>query len=56
MSVTINANDLSIVHQGSGGEANASEPDVCKTTVGPAVKNIAYENNAKNQRIWQREP
>lgn len=48
MSVTINANDLSIVHQGSGGEANASEPDVCKTTVGPSVKEICYENNAKS--------
>ena len=48
MSVTINVTDLSIVHQGSGGEANASEPDVCKTTVGPAVKEICYENNAKS--------
>ncbi|EFP98261.1 toxin VasX [Vibrio caribbeanicus] len=48
MSVTICSNGLTIVHQGSGGEANASEPDVCKTTVGPAVKNIAYENNAKS--------
>ncbi|SDH46149.1 protein of unknown function [Vibrio xiamenensis] len=48
MSVTINANGLSIVHQGSEGEANASLPDVCKTQCGPAVVPIPYGNNAKS--------
>ncbi|RSD30221.1 PAAR-like domain-containing protein [Vibrio pectenicida] len=48
MPVTINANGLSIVHKGSGGEANATSPDVCLTTVGPAVVRISYGNNAKS--------
>ncbi|PKF48960.1 PAAR-like domain-containing protein [Enterovibrio nigricans] len=48
MSVTINANGLSIVHQGSGGEANATLPDVCLTTQGNAVVPIPYGNNAKS--------
>ncbi|MBU2898632.1 PAAR-like domain-containing protein [Vibrio hepatarius] len=48
MPVTINANGLSIVHKGSGGEANATLPDVCLTTVGPAVVRISYGNNAKS--------
>ncbi|MYM57939.1 DUF4150 domain-containing protein [Vibrio sp. OCN044] len=48
MPVTINANGLSIVHKGSGGEANATSPDVCLTTVGPAVVPIPYGNNAKS--------
>lgn len=48
MSVTINANGLSIVHKGSGGEANATLPDVCLTTVGPSVVPIPYGNNAKS--------
>ncbi len=48
MPVTINANGLSIVHQGSEGEANASLPDVCKTQCGPAVVPIPYGNNAKS--------
>ena len=48
MSVTINANGLSIVHKGSGGEANATLPDVCLTTVGNAVVPIPYGNNAKS--------
>uniref|UniRef100_UPI00311FA8DA DUF4150 domain-containing protein n=1 Tax=Vibrio sp. TaxID=678 RepID=UPI00311FA8DA len=48
MSVTINANGLSIVHKGSGGEANATLPDVCLTTIGPAVVPIPYGNNAKS--------
>ncbi|UTM56017.1 DUF4150 domain-containing protein [Photobacterium sp. CCB-ST2H9] len=47
MGVTISADGLSIVHQGSGGEANASVPDVCMTTVGPSVVPIPYSNHAK---------
>ncbi|WP_052772098.1 DUF4150 domain-containing protein [Vibrio mexicanus] len=48
MPVTINANDLSIVHQGSDGEANASVPDVCLTKVGKPIVPIPYGNNAKS--------
>lgn len=48
MGVTVNADGLSIVHVGSGGEANATSPDVCKTQVGPAVVPIPYGNNAKS--------
>ncbi|MDO6707526.1 PAAR-like domain-containing protein [Photobacterium sp. 1_MG-2023] len=48
MGVTISADGLSIVHQGSGGEANASVPDVCLTTVGKPVVPIPYGNHAKS--------
>ena len=51
MAVTINANGLSIVHKGSGGEANATLPDVCATTVGPSVVNVAYGNSAKSEDL-----
>lgn len=42
MAVTISANGLSVVHKGSGGEANATLPDVCLTTVGKPVVPIPY--------------
>ncbi|WP_456294958.1 DUF4150 domain-containing protein [Vibrio sp. AK197] len=48
MGVTVNANGLSVVHQGSGGEANATLPDVCLTQCGPPVVPIPYGNNAKS--------
>jgi hypothetical protein len=48
MGVTVAANGLSIVHQGSGGEASATLPDVCLTTVGNAVAPIPYGNSAKS--------
>ncbi|MEZ9407949.1 PAAR-like domain-containing protein [Vibrio sp. 10N.286.48.F5] len=48
MGVTVCANGLSVVHQGSGGEANATLPDVCLTTVGKPVVPIPYGNNAKS--------
>ena len=51
MSVTINANGLSVVHKGSGGEANASVPDVCLTKVGKPVVPIPYGNNAKSSDL-----
>ena len=51
MGVTINANGLSIVHKGSGGEANVASPDVCLTTVGVPVVPIPYENNAKSSDL-----
>ncbi|WP_306439769.1 hypothetical protein [Vibrio japonicus] len=47
MGVTICANGLSVVHKGSGGEANATLPDVCLTTVGKPVVPIPYGNNVK---------
>ncbi|WP_063660776.1 DUF3289 family protein [Aliivibrio fischeri] len=51
MTVTINANGLSIIHKGSGGEANATLPDVCATTIGKSTVNIAYGNNAKSSDL-----
>ncbi|MEZ8103237.1 PAAR-like domain-containing protein [Vibrio bivalvicida] len=48
MGVTVCANGLSVVHKGSGGEANATLPDVCLTTVGNSVVPIPYGNNAKS--------
>lgn len=48
MGVTVAANGLSVVHQGSGGEANATLPDVCLTQVGNSVVPIPYGNNAKS--------
>ncbi len=48
MGVTVSANGLSIVHQGSGGEANADIPDICLTQCGPPVVPIPYGNNAKS--------
>lgn len=51
MASTIGANGLSIVHKGSGGEANASVPDVCLTKVGKPVVPIPYGNNAKSSDL-----
>ena len=48
MGVTVAANGLSVVHQGSGGEANATLPDVCLTKVGKPIVPIPYGNNAKS--------
>ncbi len=48
MGVTVGANGLSIVHKGSGGEANATLPDVCLTKVGKPIVPIPYGNNAKS--------
>ncbi|GAK16862.1 LOW QUALITY PROTEIN: hypothetical protein JCM19053_1892 [Vibrio sp. JCM 19053] len=48
MGVTVGANGLSVVHKGSGGEANATLPDVCLTKVGKPVVPIPYGNNAKS--------
>ncbi|MEF1329361.1 PAAR-like domain-containing protein [Vibrio sp. M260121] len=51
MPATIGANGLSVVHKGSGGEANASVPDVCLTKVGKPVVPIPYGNNAKSSDL-----
>ncbi|MBP3139514.1 DUF4150 domain-containing protein [Aliivibrio fischeri] len=51
MTVTVGANGLSVVHQGSGGEASADSPDVCATTVGKSTVNIAYGNSAKSSDL-----
>jgi hypothetical protein len=48
MAVTVAANGLSIIHKGSGGEANATLPDVCLTQMGNAVVPIPYGNSAKS--------
>ncbi len=48
MAVTVSANGLSVIHQGSGGEANATLPDVCLTKAGKPVVPIPYPNNAKS--------
>ncbi|PQJ85048.1 DUF4150 domain-containing protein [Aliivibrio sifiae] len=51
MAATIGANGLSVVHQGSGGEASADSPDVCATTTGKSTSNIAYGNSAKSSDL-----
>lgn len=51
MAATVGANGLSVVHQGSGGEASADSPDVCATTVGNSTVNIAYGNSAKSSDL-----
>lgn len=51
MAITICANGLSIVHKDSGGEASATLPDVCLTTVGNAVVPIPYGNSAKSSDL-----
>ncbi|MDO6706039.1 DUF4150 domain-containing protein, partial [Photobacterium sp. 1_MG-2023] len=48
MAVTVSADGLSIVHQGSEGVANADIPDVCMTQCGPPVVPIPYSNQAKS--------
>ena len=51
LAATVGANGLSVVHQGSGGEASADSPDVCATTVGNSTVNIAYGNSAKSSDL-----
>jgi hypothetical protein len=45
MAVTININDLSLVHKDSGGIATATAPDVCNT---PGAGPIPYPNIARS--------
>lgn len=51
MSVSANANGLSVIHKNSGGEASATLPDVCLTTIGTAVVPIPYGNHAKSSDL-----
>ncbi len=51
MTITINANGLSIVHKDSGAEATASLPDVCLTKVGKPIVPIPYSNSAKSSDL-----
>jgi hypothetical protein len=44
MGVTVNVNDLSLVHKGSGGTTAATAPDVCKTPTGSGPVPIPYPN------------
>ncbi len=46
MSVTINVNGLSLVHQASGGVANATAPDVCLTPAAPSPVPVPYPDVA----------
>jgi uncharacterized Zn-binding protein involved in type VI secretion len=48
MAVTVNVNNLSVVHQGSNGMAIASAPDVCKTPSPAGPVPIPYPNIAKS--------
>lgn len=51
MGVTISADGLSVIHQGSGGEAVATLPDVCLTTMGNSTVAVAYGNSAKSEDL-----
>jgi uncharacterized Zn-binding protein involved in type VI secretion len=54
MPVTTNANDLSIVHRGSGGIASATLPDVCKTpSAGGTPVPVPYPNIALSADLVQ---
>jgi hypothetical protein len=48
MAVTINVNDLSLVHKDSGGVAVNTAPDVCLTPSGSGPVPIPYPNVAKS--------
>ncbi len=49
MGVTINVNNLTLCHKGSGGIATATVPDVCKTPPGPVP--IPYPNVAMSSDL-----
>ena len=49
MAVTINVNNLTLCHKGSGGIATATVPDVCKTPPGPVP--IPYPNVAMSSDL-----
>lgn len=46
MSLTVNVNNLSLAHKGSGGVTTASAPDVCKTPTPGGPVPIPYPNIA----------
>ncbi|XXT25196.1 DUF4150 domain-containing protein [Sorangium sp. So ce429] len=48
MSVTINVNDLSLVHKGSAGFARATLPDVCRTPSPGGPVPVPYPNLARS--------
>lgn len=51
MSVTINVNDLTLVHKGSDGIATAAAPDVCKTPSPGGPIPIPYPNIARSSDL-----
>jgi hypothetical protein len=51
MTVTINVNGLSLCHQGSGGVATATIPDVCKTPSPGGPVPIPYPNIARSSDL-----
>ena len=51
MTVTISINGLSLIHQGSGGVATATLPNVCKKQVGNAVLPVPLPNVAESKNL-----
>jgi hypothetical protein len=51
MTVTVNVNDLTVVHQSSNGLAVASVPDVCKTPSPGGPVPLPYPNIAKSSDL-----
>ena len=51
MPVTINVNDLSLCHKGSGGKTVASVPDVCKTPSPGGPVPVPYPNVALSRDL-----
>ncbi len=49
MAVTININDLTLCHKGSGGVAKSTVPDLCKTP--PDAKPVNYVNVAESKDL-----
>jgi len=51
MTVTVNVNNLSVVHQSSNGIATAGVPDVCKTPSSAGPVPVPYPNVAKSSDL-----
>lgn len=51
MPVTVNVNELSLVHQGSDGIATASVPDVCLTPTSGGPVPVPYPNVAQSRDL-----
>jgi hypothetical protein len=51
MPLSINVNDLTVVHQGSNGLATAAAPDVCNTPSPSGPMPIPYPNIAKSSDL-----
>lgn len=51
VSLTVNVNNLSLVHKGSSGIASATAPDVCKTPTGAGPVPIPYPNISRSATL-----